>query len=337
MAGVLSATTAATQPDLSKLPDWASDPSKADFGSMTGALKQATTYTPSNDALVSGQLSKLLNQDSDYMQAARTKALQSMNARGLANSSMAVGASQAAAIEAGRPIAEGDASAYLKSESDNAAARNQYGMQSNDFANQGAQAKFKGVLEAAAQQRDLAQKNDDLNFRRDSTQQDLDIRRAQLDADTAYRNSDLAFRQDSANKDLALRNRATDADIALKQSDLAERARTATQQSRTQLASDISKVRQMALDAQMRLEADPNMSGEAKKNAIAAISLKAAADIAEMVRFSGLEMPQAWPDWINRDTSSAGESGPNSGTSSGGNSTYQPPSSPYVPGGWEGF
>ena len=70
-----------------------------------------------NVTTLEDRLTGLLNKDSDYMQLARTNALQSMNKRGLLNSSMAVGASQAAAIAAGLPIAQQDASAF-----------NQYGL-----------------------------------------------------------------------------------------------------------------------------------------------------------------------------------------------------------------
>lgn len=59
---------------------------------------------------VEGRMSGLLSHDSDYMQQARTRALQAMNQRGLLNSNLAVGASHGAAIDAALPIAQQDAS-----------------------------------------------------------------------------------------------------------------------------------------------------------------------------------------------------------------------------------
>ena len=58
---------------------------------------------------VSGRLQGLLADDSSYIQQARTRALQEANRRGLANSSIAVGAGEAAAIDAALPIALSDA------------------------------------------------------------------------------------------------------------------------------------------------------------------------------------------------------------------------------------
>ncbi len=66
------------------------------------------------NTLVSTQLDKLLDSDSSYMKRAEAKALEGMNRMGLLNSSMAIGASQAAAIDAALPIAQQDAETYRK-------------------------------------------------------------------------------------------------------------------------------------------------------------------------------------------------------------------------------
>jgi hypothetical protein len=62
--------------------------------------------------LVSNQLQGLLDSNSPYMQNARMAGLNQANSRGLLNSSIAAGSSQAAAIGAGMPIAAADAAAY---------------------------------------------------------------------------------------------------------------------------------------------------------------------------------------------------------------------------------
>ena len=114
-----------------------------DFNTAAGTMQSATTYTPSQDSLVSAQLTKLIAADSPYMQLARTRAMQQSASRGLLNSSMAAGAGEAAAIEAGRPIAEGDASAYFTAQRDNAGAQNTFSRDANAFGREGALSVFR--------------------------------------------------------------------------------------------------------------------------------------------------------------------------------------------------
>jgi len=91
----------------------------------------AATYDPVN---VEDRLTGLLNKDSDYMKANTTKALQMSNNRGLANSSMAVGAGRLAAIESALPIATQDAAAQNQAGQWNSNAVNQFGL-ANQAAN----------------------------------------------------------------------------------------------------------------------------------------------------------------------------------------------------------
>lgn len=66
------------------------------------------------DDSVANGVTKLMAQDSPLMQQARTKGLQSANARGLLNSSMAVNAAEDAAYTAALPIASQDASQAMQ-------------------------------------------------------------------------------------------------------------------------------------------------------------------------------------------------------------------------------
>lgn len=61
---------------------------------------------------VAGQLNDLLSQDSRYIQSARNAGMQTANARGLINSSLAAGTAEKAAIDAAAPIATSDANTY---------------------------------------------------------------------------------------------------------------------------------------------------------------------------------------------------------------------------------
>lgn len=384
--------------------DMARIASDFDMSKAAGPMQSATTYAPSDNALVSKQLGSLLSKDSDYMARARTRAAQSSQSRGLRNSSIAASAGEAAAIDAAMPIAQADAAATFTADRDNAAARNQYGLAANQFGYESALAKYQGALSAASrgvdvyqedqrlglnrdqlalqremQSGDLALRRDalgaDTSFRTSQLQLDRDrlttdealqraqmeqqaalqregmvidrdqlalqremqagdlaLRRDQFGADTAYRTADLDFRRSSADRELGLNERELGLNEAFRRDQLGQqgalqreelglnrdrlgldRERMAIdqeqtalerdrlqQQSRSALAGDIAQIRNQAAQARLALEQDPNMSFEAKAAAITALGQKAEADIEEMVRFSGISLPEAWPDWINR-------------------------------------
>ncbi len=75
----------------------------------------STNYlTP--EAMVSNQMTSLLSANSPYLQQARNRAGEEANQLGLLSSSMAVGASERAAIESALPIASQDAQANMESQ-----------------------------------------------------------------------------------------------------------------------------------------------------------------------------------------------------------------------------
>ncbi len=84
---------------------------------LVGAVPKPTalmrTITP--EETVRGQLNALIAEDSPYLQSAKNYALAGMNDRGLASSSLAIGAAQRAAIDAATPIAGQDATTYATS------------------------------------------------------------------------------------------------------------------------------------------------------------------------------------------------------------------------------
>jgi len=79
----------------------------------------ATMRTVQDNELVQRQLSQIIGDDSPLLQRARSKALEQMNARGLVNSSMALGAADAAMYDYAMPIAQADASTYGTAARDN--------------------------------------------------------------------------------------------------------------------------------------------------------------------------------------------------------------------------
>lgn len=90
----------------------------------------STGYTPVLNDLksgdtVEGRVNRLVDAESPLVQDARTRAAQAANARGLLNSSMAVGEGEKAAYAAALPIAQQDATASLTVSRDNQLSQNQ--------------------------------------------------------------------------------------------------------------------------------------------------------------------------------------------------------------------
>lgn len=71
------------------------------------------TFNPYSDTTL-GQVNSMLQQDSEYLQNARTGAMQQANARGLLNSSIAASAGEKAAIDAAALIGDATANQYQK-------------------------------------------------------------------------------------------------------------------------------------------------------------------------------------------------------------------------------
>lgn len=82
------------------------------FSNAGSGNDSAYTRQVQPNELASYQLQGLLSANSPYIQQARNQAMNAANGRGLLNSSIAMGNTQAAAIQAGLPIAQQDAAAY---------------------------------------------------------------------------------------------------------------------------------------------------------------------------------------------------------------------------------
>jgi len=125
-----NAITPPTQPTQPAQPTAATYPggvSRADVPAVAQAQYQ--TIDPilrqvQDSELSQQQLYKMLEADSPLIKQARTAALEQMQARGLLNSSMAVGAAEKAAWQAAEPFAMQDARAYAEAARDNQQAGN---------------------------------------------------------------------------------------------------------------------------------------------------------------------------------------------------------------------
>lgn len=93
-----------------------------------GAANRAYTRDVQPNELVSNQLNQITDQNGSYIQQARQQAAALANARGLGNSSYAMGNAQGAAIRAALPIAQANAQSYQDAAGQNLQWLNQVGM-----------------------------------------------------------------------------------------------------------------------------------------------------------------------------------------------------------------
>lgn len=108
--GGLVNTATATPPSAS-LPPAPTAPSYTTTPA-TASTYNATPYSVPREGLVQDQVLKIVGDDSPLMQQAKQRAMQEANARGLVNSSIAVGAGQQAVIAQALPIAQQDAQTF---------------------------------------------------------------------------------------------------------------------------------------------------------------------------------------------------------------------------------
>lgn len=101
----------------------------------TPAAPAAPTYAPAkvevNPATdtVQGQVTNIIDKNSDIMKLAETRGRQQANSRGLLNSSMAVQAGQAAVLDAAVPMAAQDAATSMRAKEINVGAENEFSLQ----------------------------------------------------------------------------------------------------------------------------------------------------------------------------------------------------------------
>lgn len=121
-------------------------------------MNDVATWTPGTNETVQGQVKSIVDQNSPLMQQAATRADQQMNKRGLLNSSMAVGAGQAALYDAALPIASADAATHVAAARDNTQARNTFQTQQNTFQQQNTLANLDNQMKAALTNADAQSK-----------------------------------------------------------------------------------------------------------------------------------------------------------------------------------
>jgi hypothetical protein len=112
-----TAPPAATVPPAPPSPTYTTTP-------VSASGYTATPYTVPKEATVQERVKGIIGEDSALMQQAETRARQEAQARGLVNSSLAVGAGQQAVIAQALPIAQQDAQAYANAATNTANQQN---------------------------------------------------------------------------------------------------------------------------------------------------------------------------------------------------------------------
>ena len=198
------------------------------------APEDGNTYvTP--ESTVAGQLTRLLDSDSDYIKQGRARADARSQASGLLSSSMAAGAAEGAAIERALPIAQQDAQTYGKVN---------LAQQSADI-NQ-AQAGIEGLVSGALQKDKYA-----LIDRTQALQATFDSAMKAADAE-----SSIALQELKSQWDFALQDSIKRLEYYL-QKDLNAQTVTDTTASEVRLASaDLIKNNQIAVENLLK---DPDM------------------------------------------------------------------------------
>jgi len=145
------------------------------FDDQIQTIKNDSQYTANTNTFdeangTAGRVDSIIAKDSPLMQRAASKANQTMNARGLMNSSMAVGAGQAAVMDAAVPIASTDAQLFSQQK-----LANQTSL--NDAARANAEMRgnigMKGVdVKEGARQFDVSEAGTNTRFNTELAQQD---------------------------------------------------------------------------------------------------------------------------------------------------------------------
>jgi hypothetical protein len=93
--------------------------------SYTPSTYTATPYSVDPNATVASQIDKIISSGSPLMQQAEARARESMNARGMMNSSMAVSAAQSGLMDRALPIATQDSQSLVQAGFNTSTAKNQ--------------------------------------------------------------------------------------------------------------------------------------------------------------------------------------------------------------------
>lgn len=192
-AGNQSLFARAAQPQPTN-PYLDTDPAKSiantfDLNKAAGPMQGASGVSVSDNMLASKQLSNILAKDNPLMVQARTRAQEAAAARGLGNSSIAIGAGQAAMNDVALPLAQQDAGTFFDAAKFNASESNNFARDANNFGRQGALQRFGALV-------DIEGRNQQYGFESFERGQDRDLTRSESALDRNFRRDERLGTQD---------------------------------------------------------------------------------------------------------------------------------------------
>lgn len=284
---------------------------------------------------VQGQVAGIIDSNSPLMQRAATRANEQMNARGLTNSSIAVGAGQSALYDAALPIAQQDASTNAS-----AAKANQDATNSMTQFNTGATNTSKAFSAQAADQASQFDANaaNQIATTNAAAKNDATKTDATLGLQAQMSNQSAAVQQSAQLYDGALKAAMQNTDAAgklqLQQIDASTRvqlgALQARYQNQMQSSQSMAATYQSLVDSVTKIIQDPNMDGPAKQQQINNLtdmynnSMQAQANISQLNLGTLLkhDIGTAPPDGPNSAPATAAAAAAASAAATGGNFNY---------------
>jgi hypothetical protein len=230
--------------------------------SYDAAQATTTQWTPGANATVQGQIADITTSGNPLMVRAETRAKQQANDRGMLNSSMAIGAGQAAVYDAALPIAQQDAGTFARAGEFNANAANATSLNNAQFTNQSRQFNTGAANDALTQQRTAGVQGQMQRSELDSAER---RQTQQIEAQTGMQRYDLEMKKLMSEADNATR-------IELQRMDSTTRASLAEIESKfkvqMQTSESMSRSYQQLTDGITRIMLDPEMDGNARQEAI---------------------------------------------------------------------
>ena len=173
----VTASTPAPQPETTKTTTANQDLTSGSLelrsdGAYFTPASSGTTEKP--EETVGGRLSGLLASESPYLTAAKTRAKQESNSRGLLNSTMAATAGEKAAIESALPIATSDASFAAQRRLQGEQGEIQKGLYET-------QGEISSKLSKQSHEQDMTKQEADIAWKKIDLQARMDVEMARLD------------------------------------------------------------------------------------------------------------------------------------------------------------
>jgi hypothetical protein len=250
-------------------------------------LQGMTSWNVAPNETVRSQLQQIIADDSPLMQQARARAMQSANARGLLNSSMAMTAADAALYDAAMPIAQQDASTYARAGEFNANTANTFSRDNNAFVRDAYMADFNvQANEWAAQQqwdRDyrMLDRQQQLTLERDAIQNGYQSARDQFAAQ-----SQMAIAQlDAASRAAAIQ---PDTSVARTQMQIDADERKTDRQVALDGRNTLNNLRNDGADRIFRIQTS-DMSPEQKRESIDSVVSMSNRSMTNQAQYLGID------------------------------------------------